>query len=248
MAKNTGVLKFQGTIEELTYYRTQDGDIVRKRGGIAKSRILTEASFQRTRENMAEFAQSATAGKIIRRGANTLMQNASDNRVTSRLSQTLSRILKLDTVNARGARSVAEGLSTAQGKALLKGFDFNAKAPLDVALRNKPWIEPLDHSINITGLTPAQQLSYPTGATHVRLQGGMLHVDLDNGVTQMQTSAEQIIAIDHTTATVVLDGFLPSAGTSLVLLLVEFLQDVNGVQYPLGSGYNALGVLDVVEV
>ena len=248
MAKNVGVIKPHGTLEDLTFYKTQDGHLIRTKGGVEKARILTDPAFARTRENMSEFAQSASTGKVIRRGANVLMQKASDNRVTSRMAQVMHRILKLDTVNVRGQRTVAEGLGTAQGKELLKGFNFNINASLDMVLRKSVFIDELDQSFNIMNLIPAQEISYPAGATHVRLQAGALTVDLAVGSAVLQVTTEQTLPIDNTSASVVLDGLTPAAGTNLMLLLVEFLQDVNGVEYPLSAGFNALGVVDVLEV
>lgn len=246
MAKNTGIIKPQGTLEDLTFYKTQDGHLIRTKGGVERSRILTDPAFARTRENMSEFAQAAQVGKMLRRGANFLMQNASDNRVTSRLAQTLSRIIKLDSVNVRGSRTVEQGLSTAQGKELLKGFNFNVNAPLEMVFRNSAVYDPEDSSFTITNFIPAQELQVPPGATHVKLQAGILNTDFSTGAFALASTAANVLPITNSASTVVLSGITAATGINLLLLLVEFLQEVNGVEYPLSGGFNALGIVGIV--
>jgi len=67
MAKQIGVIKIQGTIEDLTFRKTQDGYMVSKKSAVNKSRITNGSSFVRTRENMAEFSNATKAGKLLRR-------------------------------------------------------------------------------------------------------------------------------------------------------------------------------------
>lgn len=248
MAKNTGILKFQGTIEELTYYRTQDGDIVRKKGGVEKSRILTDPSFARTRENMSEFAHAAQSGKMLRRALNPLMQNAKDNRVTSRLAQAMHNILKQDAVSLRGARTVTQGLATAPGKALLQGFNFNKNAPLEAVLKARYLVDTTLMGLIIEDFTPALHLAYPSSATHVSMQLGEASVDFATGQFEYLASNAVVLPIDMTAAELNLGpiGAPPVLPGSLFMcVLVEFSQEVNGAQYPLGAGFNSLGIVHV---
>ena len=51
MAKLSGILKIEGTLENLTFYKTQDGHLVKTKGGVSADRIANDPTFQRTREN-----------------------------------------------------------------------------------------------------------------------------------------------------------------------------------------------------
>lgn len=51
MAKLKGILKIEGTLDELTFYKTQDGHLVKTKGGVSAERIANDPNFQRTREN-----------------------------------------------------------------------------------------------------------------------------------------------------------------------------------------------------
>src|SRR5690348_18240556 len=87
MAKLNGILKIEGTLQDMTFYKTQDGHLVKTKSGVSGDRIANDPAFIRTRENGAEFGSAAKAGKIMRDAFRVLIQSASDNRVTSRVTQ-----------------------------------------------------------------------------------------------------------------------------------------------------------------
>jgi len=66
MAQQDGPIQIKGTVGNLTFYKSQDGFMVRGKGGIEASRIAKDPAFQRTRENGAEFGRAGKAGKILR--------------------------------------------------------------------------------------------------------------------------------------------------------------------------------------
>ena len=134
MAKQDGILKIQGTLENLTFYKSADGLLVRTRGGVSKQRIMNDPAFIRTRENGAEFAHSAQAGKLLRMAVGGLVFKAKDRRMSSRLLGVMAQLKNLDGVNARGERQVAVGIGQTEGKLVLRGFDFNSNAPLQSVL------------------------------------------------------------------------------------------------------------------
>ena len=55
MAKQKGFINLEGTLGGLTFYKSEGESFVKTAGGISKDRILKEARFKRTRENMSEF-------------------------------------------------------------------------------------------------------------------------------------------------------------------------------------------------
>ena len=66
MARQGGILKIKGTIGDITFFKTRDGYRVKEKSGVDGDRIATDPKFQRTRENGAEFGESALASKILR--------------------------------------------------------------------------------------------------------------------------------------------------------------------------------------
>src|SRR4051812_14734390 len=130
MARQKGIVKIEGTLDDTTFYKSQDGYMVKTKSEVSRDRIKTDPKYQRTRENNAEFGNSAVSGKMLRDSIHPLMKVAADNRVISRLSKTMHSILLFDLTNIRGERKVATGIATAGGKALLKGFEFNKRSHL----------------------------------------------------------------------------------------------------------------------
>lgn len=248
MAKSDGIIKIQGTLENLTFYKSGDGNLVRTKGGVSKKRIMKDPAFARTRENLSEFANSAQAGKLLRGSVNQLMQQAKDARVTSRLTQLMSKIQKFDSVNVRGQRSVAMGIEEVDGKALLLGFNFNNRANLSSVLKAMYDSDAVTGEVNIPDFVPATDLSIPEGATHVSLRSAFVSVDFGTGAYEGSTSPVENLVLDsNSTSVSLLPATVPTlSGTDLVFLLIEFYQEVNGVQYALRNGaHNSLCIVDI---
>mgnify|MGYP001274499547 FL=1 len=247
MAKLKGILKIEGTLDELTFYKTQDGHLVKTKGGVSAERIANDPNFQRTRENGAEFGSSATAGKLLRNAVRNLMMNAADNRVTSRLTQIMTQIKNYDVASPRGERTVADGIADPAALALLKDFDFNDKALLSGVMFAPFTVVPLTGVINIPAFVPINDISYPSGATHISMKGAFANVDFTNEISAIEYSPVTNLPIDGTNTPVTLTpaGVPAGTGTKFYLLLIEFFQEVNGIQYSLKNGsYNVLNIVD----
>ncbi len=248
MARQNGILKIKGTIGGMTFYKSKDGDLVREKGGVSGERIASDPAFVRTRENGAEFGASGKAGKLLRDALRPLMLNAADGRVTSRITQTMTDILKLDTTSARGVRTPAVGLAGAPGKALLKGFNFNLSAILGSVLFKPFAVNTTTGVITIAGLVPINDIAFPAGATHMTITGGYGNINFATGVVAVNLTNAVNLAINATAGTVTLTptAVPPGTGTKVYLLKIEFFQMVNTVQYSLKNGaFNALAIVEV---
>lgn len=249
MAKLNGILKIEGTLQDMTFYKSQDGHLVRTKGGVSGDRIANDPAFARTRENGSEFGISASGGKLLRDTVRIMMQTSSDNRVTSRLTQVMAQIKNFDATSLRGERTVGIGLATADGKALLKGFNFNDRAVLGAILYKAYSVTTATGVINIANLVPASDIAVPGGATHLSLKSAFAIVDFDAGTSDIEFSNVVNLPIDYTSGTVTLTpAAVPTGtGTKIYFLQIEFYQEVNGVQYSLNNGaYNTLSIVEVV--
>jgi hypothetical protein len=247
MAKLKSILKIEGTLDELTFYKTQDGHLVRTKGGVSGERIANDPNFQRTRENGAEFGSSASSGKLLRNAVRNLMMNASDNRVTSRLTQIMTQIKNYDVASPRGERTVADGIADPAALALLKNFDFNNKAALSGVLFAPFTVNTTTGAISIPSFVPLNDIAYPSGATHISFKSAYAVVDFANATSAIEYSPVTNLAIGpaNTTVTLTPAAVPAGTGTKFYLLLIEFFQEVNAVQYPLKNGaYNVLNIVD----
>ena len=66
MARQSSLIKINGTLEDLTFFKSADGHMVRMKGGVSGDRIKNDPAFARTRETMQEFGEMGRTGKLIR--------------------------------------------------------------------------------------------------------------------------------------------------------------------------------------
>jgi hypothetical protein len=248
MAQQKSIFKLKGTIGGVSFYKSKDGYLAREKGGVDASRIANDPEFARTRENGTEFAHSATAGKLLRDAVRVLGKDASDGRISSRLTQVMTQIKNLDSVNARGERSVAEGMNTDEGKAMLRGFNFNINAELGSVLSNPYQVNADTGEITIPALTPNQDVNIPDGATHIIFKSGFASVNFATGESDFTVSEPIRLATDVTAQSLSLKpANVPAVeGTHFILLAIDFVQSVNNTDYSLNN--NAFNVLTIVEV
>lgn len=249
MGKLAGIIKLEGTLDGLTFYKSQDGYMVRTKGGVNKNRIMNDPAYARTRENLSEFGQNAKSGKLIRDSVGIMLNKAKDSKLSSRMLQLMNAVKNYDSNSVRGKRSVQQGLETIEGKQILKGFDFNSKATLASVLHATYTLDTATGTIEIIDFITEEQLSKPGSATHVSFRSAFINLDFETGLFDKSYSPVSNLVIDSTPVTVSLTPEqVPSgSGVQFYLLLVEFFQEVNGVQYSLKSGnYNALNLIDII--
>lgn len=248
MAKLKSLIKLEGTMDDLTFYKGTDGYLVRTKSGVSKNRIMNDPAFARTRENGVEFGSIAGSGKLLRAALGPMLFKAKDSKLTSRLVKVMGQIKNLDSANVRGARNVNKGLSDPLSKTLLEGFDFNARATKGSVLNALLNVDTATGAISMTSFDPTQQLRAAEGATHFSLQAGFLRLDFDTETYELTQSDELVFPIViGAIAPVLTPTAVPTvSGTGFHVLLIEFFQEVNGQKYMLNNG--AFNVLHLVKM
>ena len=248
MGKLKSFIKLEGTLDGLTFYKSQDGYMVRTKGGISKSRMLKDPAFKRTRENFKQFGLNAKAGSLLRDSVGPMLSKAKDSKLSSRMMKLMNEIKNFDSTSVRGNRSVYLGLETAEGKQMLKGLDFNGRAHLQSVLNANFSVDTATGVLEIPDFTTQEQLSATESATHVSFRTAFVNLNFDTGSFNTSYSPVVMLPIDLSKATVTLtpEAVPAGDGIQLHLLLIEFYQEMNGVHYPLLNG--AHNVLNLVEV
>ncbi|GGH58384.1 hypothetical protein HNQ91_000413 [Filimonas zeae] len=248
MARQSNIFKLKGTIGDATFYKTQDGYMIREKGGIEGDRIKTDPRFQRTRENMTEFGYSGRMGKMIRNAFKPMLNRSTDNRFTGRLVRNIMDVLKTDETSVRGKRNLLAGDVT-----LLQGLEFNARVPLSVVF-TIPFSVAVDRvtgavTAEITNFIPENQVLFPHGATHCKPVLAAATIDFATGAVNMTSNegAPFTNGADEMPASSLSCNV--SANTTLpvfVVLCAFFYQEVNGTLYMLRSGgFNAISLIKV---
>ncbi|MDR6966984.1 hypothetical protein J2X31_000984 [Flavobacterium arsenatis] len=251
MAKLRSFIKIEGTVGDLTFYKQKNGEyVVKNKGGISKERIAKDPAFARTRENGSEFGIVASAGKKVRLGASSLINSARDTKLNNRLVGVLTKVKNYDTNSRRGERQVSIGLRSAEGQALLNGFDFNGKSQFGSVLRCPFSLDTTTKTFSMADFIPGTMLYYPQSATHVSFKTGVLLLNFETGSHGMQYSKVENFPLDMNAVAVDLAPEELPVGEGFVFwfILIEFFQEINGVQYPLNNEvYNVLNLLEVTE-
>tara|TARA_R110000850_G_scaffold25922_2_gene74695 strand:- start:840 stop:1595 length:756 start_codon:yes stop_codon:yes gene_type:complete len=250
MAKQKGVIKLKGTMGDVTYYKTADGYMAREKGGIEKNRIMNDPAFKRTRENGQEFGTAGKGGQLIRKSQRLLLRQISDNRVTGRLVQQLMRVIKSDSINERGLRTVQDG-----DMSQLLGFEFNQKGKLTTVFFtgfSPTFDRPTGaYDVDIAEFVPNEAIDAPRGTTHIQLSAGVSTLDFGARKFEEGHTLSPIIPYDNQTqAAFTLSSTVPAASTLPVIGVVgvSFFQEVNGQMYPLRNGvFNALSIVTVEQ-
>jgi hypothetical protein len=249
MAKFDGIFEIKGTLQGMSFYKSKDGLMIRKKGGIDKSRIKNDPAFQRTRENGTEFGHNAKMGLLMRKSVANLVSLAKDHRVSSRMSQAMSGLKNLDVVSSRGDRKVWIGLATPEGKQSIKGFDFNVNSTFNSVFRGQYALDSLTGEVTITAFSPVQNLSLPQGATHASFSVAVANVDFEfENYGVRYSPKENMPLVDGLlNLTLIPDAMPGGTGTNFFYFLIEFFQELNGVQYPLkNNSHNVLYLMEVV--
>ncbi|HYG04708.1 MAG TPA: hypothetical protein VD927_19810 [Chryseosolibacter sp.] len=246
MARQKSILKFEGRIGDLSFFKSQDGFQVRAKSGVSPERIRTDPRYARTRENAAEFGRAGASAKLLRTAVRSLLISAHDKTLVHRLTRDMIRVLKADVTNQRGERNVISG-----ELGLLQGFEFNSGA-----LLNATFLAPYEVSFdrasgNVTvavpGFASAKMISAPIGSTHFRLTMAAVALNFieNKYVSEITQNASSPLSND-VSAAIELSVQLPAGGNqpSMVMIGIEFSQVVNGTEYSLQNGaHNALAIV-----
>jgi len=251
MAKQKGIIKLDGTIGDITFYKSKDGFLAREKGGVSGDRIANDPAFARTRENGAEFGKAGKAGKVLRNAIRNLLQNASDSRMVSRLTTEFLKVVQADATSERGLRNVIDGEVD-----LLLGFDFNLNGKLGTTLY-APFTSTINRVagtlvIDVPAFIPLNMIAAPGGATHFKLNSAGAEIDFENETFVVDANSSAILPIDvNPTAVINLANAVTAASTHPLFLVfgIEFYQQVNGNFYSLRNGaFNALSLVAVEGV
>jgi hypothetical protein len=132
---------------------------------------------------------------------------------------------------------------------LRKKFDFNLNSPFNSVFRAQYVLDTDTGSVELSSFNPATNLSIPQGATHASFSVAVSNVDfeLENYGTTYSPK-ENFALVDGTLDLTLLPDDLPGgSGTTFYYFMIEFFQELNGIQYPLkNNSHNVLYLMEVV--
>ncbi|WP_332914455.1 hypothetical protein [Algoriphagus boritolerans] len=215
--------------------------------GWKKTRIMNDPRFARTRENMREFADNATASKLVRDALRPVISKIGDRRLNLRITQALMQVLKSDEVNVRGDRRVKEGDWN-----LVKDMEMNSGSSLGSTLFFELQFNdsPASWEVVLPAFTPQDMIAIPSGATHYRISATGVGLDFDSGSRSLSGSGSPVLSVldPALSQTLTVDKGQLSGTHFAFVLSVEFIQIVNGAEYAINNGaHNAAKIVSVAK-
>ena len=228
MGKLKGILKITGQFDGLSLYEVNGKIVVRRTGGFEGKAIKSQSNYERTRENASEFGMVVQTGKKMRLALYPFLRKIHSPYLHNHIVKKLYEIMRCDTVSERGKRSVAMGLLTEKGKALLSGFECNEKLPLSSIVVSAFQLSLAEGRLVFPDLRK-EAIRFPKYATHIALTLAVLWFDAEKQTFQLVVGDRLVLAKT---------GFGPyqvltvatarGEGLPMGLLFGEFLQEVNG--------------------
>ena len=248
MAEQVGVVKLDGPMNGISFYKSRGKYLARSIGKVSPERRKFSPEFTNNRYNESEFG---SAGKLSGRIRGTVMgkEKIPYNDLHNRISKVLISIIKSDKVNDWGKRNFFKGEI-----AKLKCFNFNRFLPLEHTYFGK-----IEHSMDLMAgkasvslqFTPVSDIKAPSGANQVRISTSMVSIPSKEAeVSEQIESAPQYSLFDNRPMNFNFEIIVPAHPSEKLyihLIKIEFLQEVNGKTYAIKEkGGIVLTVLDVM--
>lgn len=253
MAKQSGLVKISGAIDDLTFSATKNGHLVRKKGKVVtKDEIANGRQYARMRENMDEFGRATEAGRLFRTAFNDSMAFCIDKSLINRSSSMMMDVLLSDPVSDRGDRNVMNG-----NVKLLKDFLLNSKIRFGNICK-KEYTTSIDRTngkltFNMGALVPRDVMVAAAGSSHFQFYSAAAAINFDTGEYELKQQESPWMGNTEKIPTAVIthEHQLTPGSTSALFLVVgiRFTQEVNGKYYPFyNAAFNSLCVADAESV
>ena len=207
-----------------------------------------EHIYNRTKEIAQEHACAKDGAKLIRKAFAVIMCEVKDLFIARRLVHEMGAVIKTDTSNPHGLRTIADG-----DIELLQGFNVNT----DLDLKNvfkAPFTASIDRSnssmqVDFPSVINPLLIQKPKKASHFRLTIAGASIDFRTGnYLCVAETGEHLLLGNKSTTAPTLHVQLPPEGSAPLLLAlgISFFREVDGQFQGIGKGqYNAVAIVAV---
>jgi hypothetical protein len=230
MAKNEGLFKLRGLLDDTVFRITEDGNIASRKTGPSSEKVLTHENFDRTRRNAAEFKMAVQDGAELRYALGRALNGKVGSSLNGRMNGLMHLIAQQDPMNDFGNRRACYG-----DVSLLNGFDFNKQLPMA-----KAWKLRFTHSLDaVNGILKLElnpfvahkKKKFPEEATHFRIISGGSAVDFLRSRYERDIQVSELLPLSKKTPGVICFAHQVKVkpGDVLVQVLgIEFYKLVRG--------------------
>jgi len=194
MAIQKGILPIVGTLGGVNFYYRKGKAVARKAGGGFNGKaIKTKPSMERVRENNSEFGNCSKVKSAFRHALAPFLEHYNDGTLHGRMMHLFQEIKKLDSISARGSRTVANGILTPEGRELFRHFKFTPACVIEnkVPMKSSYTAETCEYRVENFSI---HAVNFPKGATHLELKFGVLGVDFEAKKYEMFMAVPLLLA------------------------------------------------------
>ena len=235
MARLDSLLKFKGSVDDLTVRKTKNGHAVYKKvKGATKEDVATKKNYARVRENLAEMDRAAEAARLFTMALNDLTADCTDTGLQLRMASKMMEVLLTDPVSDRGQRQVMNG-----DIGLFKDFSLNRFSSLR-SIFNKPVDSSIDRvsgklQLKIPAFIPVEAIKAPAKTSHIKIHAAAFEINFSTGVFVVKTVASDPIPVQgkdlNKEINFELDANPNSTNPLFLVMGIRFYQEVNGKFY-----------------
>jgi hypothetical protein len=229
MARQIGPSPLSGTIGNITYYHSPEGDIAKQKSSLTKQRVATDPAFEGSRNAAAAFRKAAKNAGLIRRTFIELIEYSADRRLSGRLTGTLQGLILADKVSKPGERKLQK-----EHLPRIIGFEFNKICALKELLR-------VDLVTSVDRRSGKAYLAVPSfktktlkecpDATHFRITVGASAMDFDSESCKVDIQSSEWVSLKLRTTTPVQFEFSVKPAKQFPVFMVasiQYCEMVNG--------------------
>lgn len=233
MAKQTGIIKLEGTLEGLNFYIRKGKAVVRKAGGgFNGKKIKTSPSMVRVRENNTEFGDCSKVKKYLKASLHPFLNLYKEAELHARMMQLMQQIKVCDTFSDRGKRNVGIGIGTPMGEELFRKFVFTPKRSVSSTLMGVGFFDWDSFSYTVRDFA-IKDVCFARSATHLELSLGVLCFDFETLEYELHMGTPLLIGRDYDVSsfTLSLRDLNFGLGKQFAYVGLKFYQEVNGELY-----------------
>ena len=248
MAKQKGIIKLEGTMDDVNFYYWKGKPCARKAGGgFNGERIKNSSTMVRVRENYSEFGNCSKVKSSLKASLHPFLNAYREGELHGRMMQLLQQIKACDMISERGKRTVGNGIGTSMGRMLFQQFEFTPNRSVSKTLMGIGSFDWDTYSYSVSRFF-INDVVFPLSATHFEVSFGVLNFDFATLNYKLFMGTPLLLDRDFVDSSFSLrPKDLPVVGgKEFAFVGLKFYQEVNGTKYLL-QNESAIG-LEVVGV
>lgn len=221
MAKVIAPFQISGTLDDLNFIITTEGNFVRmKRDNVLTTKeFMANPIYGKVRNHGKEMGYCSKKSRIFRLLAVQFYKKSKEVSFAGRANKILLEILGEDLINPKGERTLEEGMKSSYINEILIGFEGNKVRPLSKVLKTEFQHNKKNHSIIITDFSAKDHLDWPEEATHIHLAMATANWDFENNTFDTCYSEDMILNKDAEIQTITLTTEKPKGNNCLLTYL-----------------------------